>query len=117
MNPASMSSQEVPDSGLWMVEAVIQPFRLDAVTQALEGVAGFAGLTVSDVRGFGATKVQFDRAGESNRSVAAFGHSMADFDKKLRLTIVVPCRLHADGITAAIQRAAHTGNAGDGVGG
>ena len=44
-----------------MVEAIIQPFKLDAVTRALEGVPGLSGVTVTEARGFGMAKVRSDR--------------------------------------------------------
>ena len=43
---------------LWMVQAVIQPFKLDHVTRALEALSGFSGMTVSRVRGFGREKLE-----------------------------------------------------------
>ena len=56
-NPARVQ----PAADLWMVEAIIQPFKLDAVARALEGVPGFSGVTVTEARGFGTAKVRSDR--------------------------------------------------------
>ena len=45
------------DEDLWMIQAVIQPFKLDAVSFALQQVPGFGGMTVSDCRGYGHGKL------------------------------------------------------------
>ena len=60
------------DDDLWMVLAVIQPFRLDAVTLALEAQSGFGGMTVSECRGFGREKVTDERtAGATDQRPAS----------------------------------------------
>lgn len=98
-------------SDLWMVQVVIQPFKLDPVTRGLEAVQGFSGMTVTTVRGFGQEKL-------TDRAPAAHAHRprevLDDFTDKLRLDIVVAGRRVADEITAVVARAAHTGNRGDG---
>ncbi len=99
---------------LWMVLAVIQPFRLDAVTLALESIPGLGGMTVSECRGFGHGKVTAeppDKEGGDGRRAAA---GVVDFTAKLRLDIAVAGRARAAEVIETIARAAHTGRRGDG---
>lgn len=94
---------------IWMIVAVIQPFRLDAVTLALEATEGFGGMTVSDCRGFGRDKIIGDmEIGRQSPSNAV------DFVDKRKLEIVVASRASMDAVVDAIARIAHTGNRGDG---
>ena len=96
---------------LWMIQAVIQPFKLDQVTRALENLEGFSGMTVSPVRGFGQEKLE-----DLVATTAAHRRreTLDDFTSKLRLDVVVAGRRLADDVTATIARIAHTGNRGDG---
>ena len=96
---------------LWMVQAVIQPFKLDLVTRALETIEGFSGMTVTTVRGFGREKLS-DRARQAATHKGR--EALDDFTGKLRIDIVVANRRVADDVTTEIARAAHTGNRGDG---
>lgn len=108
--PTGPSSSD-PSGDLWMVQAVIQPFKLDQVTRALHAVEGFSGMTVTAGRGFGRVKVTEPAPmGTAHRPREVID----DFTNKLRVDIVVAGRQLADDVTAAIARAAHTGNAGDG---
>lgn len=123
------------DENLWMVMAIIQPFKLDAVTLALESLSGFGGMTVSDCRGFGHGKLrdeEYDVTGterSANRNdahAAEHGTSagprrssgdasaVTDFTRKIRLEVAVSGRRRATEAVEAIARAAHTGRAGDG---
>ena len=88
---------------LWLVLAIIQPFKLDSVTLALEAIQGFGGMTVSDCRGFGREKVE-----EGSPA------GLVDFTDKVKLEVAVAGREHANAIVDVIARAAHTGNRGDG---
>lgn len=107
---------------LWMVLAVIQPFKLDAVTLALEAIPGFPGMTVSPCRGFGREKLVDDaRPGEGSAGepgIRARRHhadlDVIDFTEKLKLEIAVAGRDRADAVIETITRTAHTGNRGDG---
>ena len=99
---------------LWMVQAIIQGFRLDAVTRALEQLQGFGGMTVSDCRGFGHEKLGLedeDRALPDGRKPQA---DLTDFKPKVRLEIAIAGRERADAVAEAIARSAHTGRGGDG---
>lgn len=104
-----------PTDELWMVQAVIQPFKLDAVTRALESVAGFGGMTVTNVRGFGREKFEDrDMAVRTTERGRAPRDSLDEFTGKVRLDIAVSGRGRADDVAAVIARTAHTGNRGDG---
>ena len=97
--------------GQWMVQAVIQPFKLDQVVRALETVEGFSGMTVGPVRGFGQEKLTDRTHGNPAHKAQDL---VDDFTRKDRIEVVVTGRRIADAVTAAIARVAHTGNRGDG---
>ena len=114
---------------LWMIVAIIQPFKLDSVTLALEGIPDFVGLTVSDCRGFGHGKVRGEPAdAESNalptsertsvtsarRDPPPEDQGIVDFTPKIKLEIVVATRATAEEVVRVISQAAHTGRRGDG---
>lgn len=114
----------------WMVVAIIQPFKLDRVTLALEAIPDFAGLTVTDCRGFGRGKVHDEPADqEAGRREASQGgrpsgwgsspldpgQGVVDFTPKLRLEVVVATRPSAETVMETIAEAAHTGRRGDGT--
>jgi len=99
---------------LWMVHAIIQGFKLDAVTRALEQLPGVGGMTVSDCRGFGHEKLKTeeeDRGQPGDRRPEA---DLTDFKPKVRLEIAVAGWERADAVAQAIARSAHTGRGGDG---
>jgi nitrogen regulatory protein PII len=86
------------------IEAIIKPFRLTEVQEALVRI-GVQGMTVAEVKGFGRQKghVEFYRGAEYK----------VDFVPKLLLTVVVQESL-AEQVLDAIQKAAYTGKIGDG---
>lgn len=86
------------------IEAVVKPFRLAEIQEALVGV-GIQGMTVSEVKGFGRQKghVELYRGAEYR----------VDFVPKLLLTIVVP-ETRAGEVLESIEGAAKTGKIGDG---
>ena len=86
------------------VEAIIKPFKLDEVKEALNGI-GIQGITVSEVKGFGRQKGHT----ELYRGV----EYVVDFLPKIKLEIVVPDDL-VPKVVEAIQTAANTGRIGDG---
>ena len=96
---------------LWMIQAVIQPFKLDQVTRALENLDGFSGMTVAPVRGFGQEKLAIP---DVTDAALRRRETLDDFTSKLRLDVVVSGRHLADDVIAVIARTAHTGNRGDG---
>ena len=104
-------SVNVPQDELWMIQAIIQPFKLDQVTRALHGVEGFSGMSVTGGRGFGRVKV-------TNPAPMGTAHQprevLEELTNNLRIEIVVSGGELADAVADVIARAAHTGNPGDG---
>jgi len=86
------------------IEAVIKPFKLDDVKEALTG-AGITGMTVSEVRGFGRQK--------GHTEMYRGGEYTVDFLPKLKVEVVVPDEL-GEKVLALIAGAAKTGAIGDG---
>jgi len=86
------------------VEAIIKPFKLDEVKDAL-GEIGVQGMTVSEVKGFGRTG--------GKKEVYRGSAYVVDFVPKVKIEIVV-----ADGqvqqVVDTVQQAAKTGRIGDG---
>jgi nitrogen regulatory protein P-II 2 len=87
-----------------MIIAIIQPYRVDAVREALTEV-GVEGLTVSEVRGYGRQRGQKEIYRGAEYSVG--------YVPKLKLEIAVASE-KADDVIEAITRAARTGKIGDG---
>jgi nitrogen regulatory protein P-II 2 len=87
-----------------LIMAVIKPFKLDDVREALTPL-GVQGLTVSEVKGFGRQKGQTEiyRGAEYHVS----------FLPKVKIEVAVPSDL-AEQVVEAIVKAAHTGKIGDG---
>jgi nitrogen regulatory protein P-II 1 len=86
------------------IEAVIKPFKLDEVKNALLGI-GVQGMTVSEVRGFGRQK--------GHTELYRGAEYVVDLLPKVKLEVVVADEL-ADKVVVAIQDAARTGRLGDG---
>lgn len=86
------------------VEAIVKPFKLDDVRQALSEI-GVTGMTVTEVKGFGRQKghTEFYRGAEY----------VVDFLPKVKLEIVVADD-SVDTVIETITSAAHTGRIGDG---
>ena len=87
------------------IKAIIQPFMLGKVCDALRQIPGLSGITVSQVSGWGRT-----RAVGATHIVQEAG---CTFARKTKVEIVVPSAL-ADEVVAAVSEAAHTGKVGDG---
>ncbi len=86
------------------VMAVIKPFKLDEVREALVAI-GATGLTVTEVRGFGRQK--------GHTEIYRGAEYEVSFLPKIKVEVVVPDTL-ADRAVESIQRAASTGQIGDG---
>ena len=86
------------------IEAIIKPFKLDDVVDALSE-AGVEGVSVTEIRGFGRQK--------GRTEVYKGAEYVVDFLPKIKLEVVVPSAL-CDAAVEAIRRAAHTGKIGDG---
>src|ERR671914_1885358 len=87
-----------------LVVAVIKPFKLDDVKEALEGI-GIQGMTVTDTRGFGRQK--------GHTEVYRGAEYQVDFVPKTRIELVVDDD-QADEVVKAIVTAARTDAIGDG---
>ena len=87
------------------VEAIIKPFKLDEVKEALNGI-GIQGITVSEVKGFGRQK--------GHTELYRGAEYVVDFLPKIKLEIVVPDDI-VPKVVEAIQNAANTGRIGDGT--
>jgi len=86
------------------VEAIIKPFKLEEVKDAL-GDVGIEGMTVSEVKGFGRQKGHTEIYRGSEYTV--------DFLPKIKIELVLPDGSVEDAVTAIIK-AAKTGKIGDG---
>jgi nitrogen regulatory protein P-II 1 len=86
------------------IEAIIKPFKLDEVKEALHDV-GVSGITVTEARGFGRQK--------GHTELYRGAEYVVDFLPKVKLEVVVDDPL-ADRVVEAIQNAAQTGRIGDG---
>ncbi len=87
-----------------MITAIIKPFKLDDVREALNDV-GVMGLTVSEVKGYGRQKGHSEIYRGAEYEVA--------FVPKLRLELAIPDSL-VEAVREALRAAAHTGDFGDG---
>src|SRR2546425_7601655 len=86
------------------IEAIIKPFKLDDVKEALTGI-GVIGMTVSEVRGFGRQK--------GHTELYRGGEYTVDFLPKIKIEVVVPDQF-VDKVAEVVAAAAKTGNIGDG---
>ena len=86
------------------IEAIIKPFKLEEVKDALSGV-GVAGMTVNEVKGFGRQKGHTEIYRGSEYTV--------DFLPKIKVEIVLPDHL-VETAVEAIVKSARTGKIGDG---
>lgn len=86
------------------IEAIIKPFKLDDVRDALQEI-GVQGMTIVEAKGFGRQK------GHSELYRGA--EYVIDFLPKIKIELVAP-DARVDAIVEAIQTAAHTGRIGDG---
>ncbi len=87
-----------------LITAVIKPFQLDAVKEAL-GSLGVAGMTVTEVTGYGRQK--------GHTEVYRGAEYTVDFVPKIRIEILVD-DLDVDKVVEGIVTAARTGRIGDG---
>ena len=91
-------------SSMKKIEAIIKPFKLDDVRDALQDI-GLQGLTVTDVRGFGRQK--------GHSEIYRGAEYVVDFLPKVKMELIV----NDDAVEAAIEaitKAAHSGRIGDG---
>lgn len=86
------------------IEAIIKPFKLDDVKEALGGV-GVSGMTITEVKGFGRQK--------GHAEVYRGAEYIIDFLPKIKIEIIATAA-QTPKIVEAIEKAAKTGKIGDG---
>jgi len=87
-----------------LVTAIIKPFKLDEVREALSGI-GVQGITVTEVKGFGRQR--------GHTELYRGAEYVVDFVPKTRVEVAVRSEL-VDQVIEAILKAAKTGKVGDG---
>ena len=87
-----------------LVTAIIKPFKLDEVREALSAI-GVQGITVTEVKGFGRQK--------GHTELYRGAEYVVDFLPKIKLEVAVADE-QLDRVVEAIQNAARTGKIGDG---
>jgi nitrogen regulatory protein P-II 1 len=86
------------------IEAIIKPFKLDEVKEALHGI-GIQGMTVTEVKGFGRQK--------GHTELYRGSEYVVDFLPKIKIEIALADELLEKAVDAIVQ-AANTGRIGDG---
>ena len=86
------------------IEAIIKPFKLDDVKEALQEI-GLQGMTVTDARGFGRQK--------GHTELYRGAEYVVDFLPKVKIELVVDDKLVTRAVEA-IRTSAHSGRIGDG---
>ncbi|NPA15659.1 MAG: P-II family nitrogen regulator [Deferribacteres bacterium] len=86
------------------IEAIIKPFKLDEVKEALREV-GISGMTVTEVKGFGRQK--------GHTELYRGAEYVVDFLPKVKIEVVVPDSI-VEQVVEAIKSGAYTGKIGDG---
>ena len=87
-----------------LIIAIIKPFKLDEVRQALTGL-GVSGMTVTEVKGYGRQK--------GHTEIYRGAEYTVNFLPKLRIEVAVPAE-QVDRVVEAITAGARTGQIGDG---
>ena len=86
------------------IEAIIKPFKLDEVREALSEL-GITGLTVTEVKGYGRQK--------GHTEIYRGAEYVVDFIPKIKMEIIIPDE-QVDQVVDAIVKVARTGKIGDG---
>ena len=86
------------------IEAIIKPFKLDDVKEALNEI-GIQGMTISEVKGYGRQK--------GHKEIYRGAEYVVDFIPKIKIEIVVEAG-RTEEVVETIQSAANTGKIGDG---
>jgi len=86
------------------IEAIIKPFKLDDVKDALNKL-GVTGMTISEVKGFGRQR--------GHKEIYRGAEYQVDFVPKIKLGIVIDAEL-SDKVVDVIRQTASTGKIGDG---
>ena len=86
------------------VEAIVKPFKLDEVKDALNAI-GVTGMTITEVKGFGRQK--------GHKEIYRGSEYQVDFIPKIKIDLVVDASL-SDKVVSVITQSANTGKIGDG---
>lgn len=86
------------------IEAIIKPFKLDDVKEALNEI-GIQGMTITEVKGYGRQK--------GHKEIYRGAEYVVDFVPKIKIDILVQ-KERVDEVVDAICKAANTGKIGDG---
>lgn len=86
------------------IEAIIKPFKLDDVKEALNEI-GIQGMTISEVKGYGRQK--------GHKEIYRGAEYVVDFIPKIKLEIIVESK-RVEQVMETILKAAYTGKIGDG---
>ena len=87
------------------IEAIIKPFKLDDVKEALVE-AGIEGMTISEVKGYGRQ--------QGHSELYRGAEYVVEFIPKVKIEVVVSSQEFADKVIEAIMQSAKTGKIGDG---
>ncbi len=86
------------------IEAIVKPFKLDEVKEALQGI-GIQGMTVTEVKGFGRQK--------GHTELYRGAEYVVDFLPKIKIELAVSDEMAGKAVEAIVE-AANTGRIGDG---
>ncbi|MFC1523327.1 P-II family nitrogen regulator [Thermodesulfobacteriota bacterium] len=86
------------------IEAIIKPFKLDDVKEALNEI-GIKGMTISEVKGYGRQK--------GHKEIYRGAEYVVDFIPKIKMEIIIESA-QVDTVVETIRQAANTGKIGDG---
>ena len=86
------------------IEAIIKPFKLDEVKEALNKI-GVNGMTINEVKGFGRQR--------GHKEIYRGAEYQVDFIPKIKIDVVVDSSLSTQ-VVDAISKSANTGKIGDG---
>jgi nitrogen regulatory protein PII len=92
------------DFGMKKIEAIIKPFKLDEVKEALQEV-GLQGITVTEAKGFGRQK--------GHTELYRGAEYVVDFLPKVKIEVAIKAEL-LERVIEAIEKSANTGKIGDG---
>ncbi len=104
IKPVDTRNKPLPKEPMKKIEAIIKPFKLDDVVEALQEI-GIEGLSVTEIKGFGRQK--------GRTEIYKGAEYVVDFLPKVKIEIVVSDSFVAPAVEA-IQKSAHTGKIGDG---
>src|SRR4051812_37881673 len=102
--PSTRSDSDFPGETMKQVTAIIKPFKLDEVREALSGI-GVQGITVTEVKGFGRQK--------GHTELYRGAEYVVDFLPKVKIEVAIKSDM-LDQVIEAIEKSANTGKIGDG---